>query len=129
MFAMVLLTFVVGVITFISRVQSVKSKTVNHRAYRLMEQEQFSEIVIKTSRNFSNLFEVPVLFYVACVSYLALEIESTLAIYLAWSFFILRMAHSVIHISYNHLMHRIAAFLSSSLLVLALWIMLISKIS
>jgi len=126
---MVLLTFIVGLIAFFTRVKSVKSESVDPRAYKLMDADNFPEAVTKTTRNFNNQFEVPLLFYVGCLSYLVLNISSSLALGLAWSFVILRVIHSYIHITYNHLLHRIAVFWSSFFVVFVLWLVLIFEIT
>jgi len=126
---MVLLTFVVGIIAFFARVKSVKSKSVDPRAYKLMDANHYPELVIKTTRNFNNQFEVPLLFYIGCLAYLVLDITSTLALYLAWVFVILRVVHSFIHITYNHLLHRIAVFWLSFFVVFTLWVILILEIT
>jgi len=68
MFLMILLTFIVGLIAFFTRVKSVKSKSVDPKAYKLMDSDNYPENVIKTTRNFNNQFEVPLLFYVGCLS-------------------------------------------------------------
>jgi len=96
MFSMVLLTFIVGLIAFFTRVKSVKSESVDPKAYKLMDADNYPEAVIKTTRNFNNQFEVPLLFYVGCLSYLVLNISSSLALGLAWFFVILRVIHSCI---------------------------------
>jgi len=129
MFSMVLLTFIVGLIAFFTRVKSVKSESVDPKAYKLMDADNYPEAVIKTTRNFNNQFEVPLIFYVGCLSYLVLNISSSLALGLAWFFVILRVIHSCIHITYNHLLHRIAVFWSSFFVVFVLWLVLIFEIT
>lgn len=125
MFAMVVLTVVVGVIALIARIQSVKAGSVKVRSFKLMDADDFPKAVVQTTRNFNNQFEIPVLLYVACVSYLALELQSPFAVFLAWTFVALRAAHTYIHITYNHLLHRMIVFWLAIFVVLALWINLI----
>lgn len=125
MFAMVTLTLVIGVLAFIVRVASVKNGTVDPRDYKLMDAESYPDAVTKTTRSLSNQFEIPVLFYVACLSFLALDISTTSALVLAWVFVAFRVVHAGIHLSYNLLLHRILAFWLSVFSVLALWICLL----
>jgi hypothetical protein len=40
----------------------------------------------------------------------------------AWAFVALRVAHSFIHCTYNKVMHRLAVFLASFGLLVALWV-------
>ena len=125
MFAMVVLTFLVGCIAFFTRVNSVKQKQLSPKDFKLMDAERYPDNVIKTTRCFNNQFEVPVLFYAACLCYLTLDASSYLGVLLAWGFVVCRIAHAYIHITYNHLLHRIIAFWLAVLMVMALWLNLL----
>jgi len=129
MFALVILTFLVGFSMGASRLMSVKKGQVNPQYYKLLSGYTPPEYVTKLSRNFSNLLEVPVLFYTLGVLLVVLNINSLAILVLAWSFVALRALHSAIHITYNHPKHRFYTFLASCLTVLAMWVMLIIQIA
>lgn len=129
MFAMVILTFVVMLITVRVRVQSVRRGEVSLSYFSLMQGDKIPSMVTKTSRHFSNLFEMPLLFYVAGTLYIALDLSIPLAISFAWAFVVTRCLHSGIHLSYNNVMHRLFVFALSNLCVLALWISIVLAIS
>jgi len=74
------------------------------------------------NRNLMNLLELPVLFYVACLAFYVGGIVDVAAVVLAWAYVALRAAHSVIHLTYNNVFHRLAAFAASNAVLLALWI-------
>ena len=74
------------------------------------------------NRNYMNLLELPVLFYVAGVLLLVSPCTSLTSIYLAWLYVGLRIVHSVIHLTYNKVLHRLAAFAASNAVLVALWI-------
>ena len=122
MFAMVLLTFVVGGITFVARVNSVKTGTVNVRYFKIMQSDDVPESLIQKSNNFTNLFQVPTLFYAAGCLIISLGMINELTVILSWLFVLSRVIHSYIHITYNHILHRIIAFMSGNLCLLILWI-------
>src|SRR5215471_9761222 len=61
----------------------------------------------KATRHFSNLFEAPVLFYVACVTAIATRQVTLLTVMLAWAYVALRAAHAYIHLGANRLRQRI----------------------
>ena len=129
MFAMVLLTFIVACIAVVARVSSVKNKTVNAKFFRLMEGQVIPEVITKTTRNFNNQFEIPTLFYVVCTLYICLGVNSVIGLVFAWLFVVLRIAHSYIHLTYNHILYRMASFWLSFMCVMALWVnLLIQKI-
>jgi len=127
MFAMVLITFVVMCFTAVARVNSVRHKEVSPKYYKLMSGSEAPEHVVKTGRHFSNLFEVPVLFYVAGVLCITLGIESAFFIVTAWLFVLFRICHAVIHITYNNPLHRLFIFLFGNICVLSLWVGIIVK--
>ena len=125
MFAMVLLTFIIGCITVTTRFASVKNGTVNAKYFKLMDDREIPEFVQQTTRNFNNQFETPVLFYVVCTLYVCLNIDSALATALAWGFVLFRCIHSYIHLSYNHVIHRLSAFWLAVTCVMAMWVNLL----
>ena len=74
-------------------------------------------------RNFSNLFEMPVLFYVLCLAvYMAHNVTESL-VAMAWMYVALRVMHSLIHGTYNKILHRFSVYALSNFLLLAMWVM------
>jgi hypothetical protein len=71
--------------------------------------------------NFANLFEVPVLFYAICVALAAAGLVTPLQLGLAWAFVGLRAAHSLVHVTYNRVMHRFAIYVAATLCVFMMW--------
>jgi hypothetical protein len=127
MVAMVLLTFVVGAIAVKVRFASVKGGEVSAKYYKLMHGEDVPEIVTKTTRCFNNQFEIPVLFYVVCTLYISLGIESLAGVILAWLFVTLRCVQAYIHLTYNHIIHRMSAFWLAFISVMILWLNLVTN--
>lgn len=125
MFALVVLTFAVGLSLGISRLISAKKGKVNRKYFKLFSGYEAPDNIVKLSRNFSNLLEAPILFYTLGALVVALDINSSIILGSAWCFVALRLAHSIIHITYNNTTHRFLAFLVSSLFILIMWIELI----
>ena len=125
MFVVSILTIMIGLIGIRARITSVSNGQVKARYFKLMQGQEVPEIVTKTTRCFSNMFEVPVLFYVVCTLYVVLGIESLVGLVFAWLFIIFRIVHAYIHITYNLVRHRMYAFGASVLCVLFLWVNLI----
>ena len=116
----VLLVFIVGTLALHSRIRAVKQGEINIKAFRLMD-DTMPERVAKTTRNFNNQFEVPTLFYTAAVTHLVIDSNSSFALICAWLFVASRYVHSAIHITYNHLLHRMLAFWFGIITVIAMW--------
>jgi hypothetical protein len=129
MFTIVVLTFVIGFSTGISRLVSAKKGHVDRRYFKLLSGYEPPDYIVKLGRNFSNLLEVPVLFYVIGIILLVLDINNHIMLGLAWAFVALRIIHSIIHVTYNNPIHRFLAFLLSSSIILIMWIQLIIIIS
>lgn len=75
-------------------------------------------------RNFMNLFEVPVLFYVLCLAAAVIHGVSGSLVAMAWIYVALRVVHSLIHVTYNKIMHRFSIYALSNFLLLAMWVMI-----
>ena len=125
MFSMVLLTFIIGTIGLTVRIKSVKSGAVRARAFKLMDEPNWPEAVRKTTRSLNNQFEVPMLFYVACTLLLVNGAITTIMVSIAWLFVIARIVHAYIHITYNHILHRMIAYWVSCMSVLGLWVIVV----
>jgi hypothetical protein len=126
MFILSILTITVGLIAVKVRSASVKNGQISISYFELMQGQDVPESVTKTTRCFNNLFEIPVLFYIVCTLYIALGIESYIAIVIAWLFVIFRCAQAYIHITYNHVKHRMLTFGASVLCVFLLWVNLLA---
>lgn len=125
MFTMIVLTFAIAIYLFILRVNAVKKGQVKLSQFRLNNNADVPDRLVQAARNYSNLFEVPLLFYIAGVVALALHLENTTLIILSWMFVISRLAHSWIHLTSNNVLHRLKAFMFGNICVLLMWAILV----
>ena len=126
---MVFLTFAVWVYLFALRIPEIKRRRINPEDLKdRAEAHQLLTVSAAASNNLKNLFEVPVLFYVAAMLAMLLLIQDGLLVLLAWGFVILRIVHSIIQCSYNRVMHRFIVYITSCLFLVFLWIRLASYI-
>jgi len=70
--------------------------------------------------NYNHIFEQPTLFYAAVVYIFLVGHGNTLNVALAWSYVLLRIVHSLIHISVNNVSWRAATFALSGLCLLGM---------
>ncbi len=124
-FCLVILTFIMAFATGTSRLISVRRKQINPKYYVLLSGDTPPDYVQKIGRNFANLLEVPVLFYLLAVLVITLDINNTLLLNLAWLYVALRLVHTIIHVSYNYVMHRFMVFGLSVLTLLTMWVQFI----
>ncbi len=125
MFMMVILTIIVGVLMPYKRIKGAYAGELDQRYFRLMSKYEISENIEKYGRNFDNLFEVPVLFYAAGMCALSINLMNQTLLGFMWAFVIIRIVHTVIHLTYNNPLHRFIPFILSLFCVLGLWINII----
>jgi hypothetical protein len=124
LFAMVCLTFAVMLLTLVQRIRAVRRGDVSPKYFKLVQGEA-PEYMLKPARHFSNLFETPVLFYAAGVLAIVTYRETPLMLGVAWVYVITRLAHALIHLTYNHVIHRLLAFMLSCICIFIMWLLLI----
>ena len=90
--------------------------------FELGESSRVPSAVSLSNRNYMNLLEFPVLFYVICIIQFVAQPTSPYAMSLAWSYVALRMVHSLVHITYNNVLHRSVVFGLSNFVLIALWV-------
>jgi len=123
--AQVTLTFIIMTSMYRGRVAEMKLKRIHPQRIKTREKSRhFLTNSAPASDNFSNLFELPVLFYTAILLTLILMVQDSILVILAWTFVISRYLHSFIHITYNRVTHRFYVFLLSSFVLLAYWVRL-----
>ncbi len=119
--AMVALTIGVWVRMYVARIGEMKRERVHPQSVATSAQMAARLADTRAADNFRNLFELPVLFYVALVVAALSSQVNAITLGLAWGFVALRVVHSVIHCGYNKVMHRFRAYLLGGLVLWVLW--------
>lgn len=106
------------------RVRATVKDKVSPRAYALGESPQVPVPVTLANRNYMNLLELPLLFYVVCLMACATGSNGDGLVPLAWLYVLLRVLHSLVHVTYNRVMHRFSVFAASNVVLVVLWMQL-----
>lgn len=122
-------TLLVLLLIPIRRFAAVHRREVTAGDFRYGESARVSGAVSLPNRNYMNLLEAPVLFYVCCLALDLLGAATPLATGLAWGYVGLRLLHSVVHIGYNNVMHRLGVFATSNVVLLLLWLQLVAALA
>ena len=125
MAAMFLLSAVVLIITFVTRVKAVRSRKVRLSYFTTYSSEVTDQDMLKASRHFSNLFEAPVLFYAVCLGAMIAGVQQKAFLITAWLYVIARVAHAYAHIGPNRLYPRMTVYFVSWIFLTALWVQLV----
>ena len=76
------------------------------------------------NRNLMNLLEIPVLFYVVSIVAFTAQLADSLTVILAWTYVGLRVIHSLLHLTYNNVIHRLLVFAASNGVLAVIWVRL-----
>jgi hypothetical protein len=122
-FALALWTGLVLIQIPVARFRSLYRREIVVDDFKYGESESVPTYVSISNRNYMNLLELPVLFYVACLLIYVTGGASQTMVAVAWSYVALRIMHSAIHLSYNAVVHRLIAFAASNFALIALWVL------
>ena len=115
-------TMLILLLVAVRRIRAVRAGRAQVADFALGESPTVPADVRRANRNYINLLEIPLLFYVAGVLAIALEVSSTGITALAWSYVALRMLHSGVHLGCNHVILRLVVFSASNAALVGLWL-------
>ena len=116
------LTFSVYGLVSLRRMNAIKSGVAKPSDYRIPTVEP--EASATAARSLINQFELPVLFFAACLVLFVLGAANTAAVLVAWFFALSRLAHAYVHVTTNRLRFRRPLFIAGFFAVFALWILI-----
>jgi len=125
MFALVLIVF--GMMAR-ARFGAVGRGEMNPGFYKTYRGDEEPEHMRVITRNFINLFEVPVLFYVVVLMTYVTHQTNGWMIALAWAYVAARYAHSYVHLTSNDVLTRFRIYAASGVILLLLWASLLLKL-
>ena len=126
--AMVGLTALVWLKLYVDRLGEMRARDIDPQQLATVRDAAGKLERTGAADNFRNLFEVPVLFYLLCVA-LALTGGSTPGfVAAAWAYVGLRVLHSLIHVTYNRVVHRFLVYVASTLLLFVMWAAFVTRI-
>ncbi len=121
-------TMLVLLLIPIRRFRAIFKGQIHVDDFTLGESSKVPDFVALANRNYMSLLELPVLFYLVCTLFYLINGVNSSVVALAWAYVALRIIHSIIHVSYNKVMHRFLAFATGNVVLLTLWIMFVSQL-
>jgi hypothetical protein len=122
-FATMLLTLVVWTYMYARRLPFIFSSGLDPKQMTPSELARLSPPnVSNPSDNLKNLFELPTVFYAVILYLFATSQVDTVYLGAAWSFFIFRVLHSVVHCTFNFIPLRFVLYVISAVV---LWLMVV----
>lgn len=106
----------------VARIRATRAGRVRTNDFRYGESASVPAEVCLPNRNYMNLLELPVLFYVICLVIDSHALGGAALLPLAWLYVGLRIAHSLVHLHPRHrVMHRFTLFGLSNGVLMTLW--------
>ena len=124
MLAMVALVFGVAVRLFLTRIPEMKRRQIHPQAVASAKQMAETMEDTRAADHFRNLFEMPVLFYAACLAAMQTGVASFGVLLMAWAFVGARLVMAIEACGRNKVMRRFQAFIAACTALLFLWIQL-----
>lgn len=112
----------------LQRVRAARAGQVVPDDFRFGESARVPPAVSIPNRNYMNLLELPVLFYAVGLIYYVTAQVDMLAVALAWIYVACRVLHSLVHLTYNKVMHRLTFFALSNVALLVSWGVLVARL-
>jgi hypothetical protein len=106
------------------RYRAVIKDGVSPAYFKLNRGAKLPDYVVRVTQHYENLFETPILFYIAILFVLTLDVIDTSYIVLSWLFFISRLMHAYVHTTINKLRIRKNVFIASGLILVLIWVKL-----
>jgi len=122
-FAMVVLIHVVWFVMYVQRFALMKRKPPRPEDFATMDDgRRYFAPVEMPAANFTNLFEVPVLFFALVPLLLMTHHANHIQVALAWLYVLLRALHSVVQIVIRRVPLRFLVYVLSCAVLSAMWI-------
>lgn len=126
---LVLWTLAVLLLIPLVRVRAVQKGRARPGDFKFGESATVPGDVSIPNRDYMNLLEMPLLFYIVCLALYVTRQVDDLFVTLAWAFVGARLIHSLIHLTYNHVLHRLAAFSVGTGVLAFIWIRFLLALS
>ena len=127
MFALVLWTFFVGALQ-VRYTKRAVMEGLHPNYFRHKLGYEPPHYLLSTCQHFSNLFEMPVLFYAGVIAVYVTGINNIGLLVLAWLYVVTRLLHSRQHLADRHLLKRRNTFFASYFVLLAFWLTTIAMV-
>jgi hypothetical protein len=112
----------------IRRFAAASEKKVTAEDFRFGESANVPGDVAIANRAWMNLLEAPLLFYTASIIFFVTAGVEQPVLILGWTYVGLRIIHTLIHVTYNKVFHRLTAFALSNVVLVMLWVRLLANL-
>lgn len=105
-----------------ARKAAARSGRVDAKYFRTYQGYDCPDDLKVMERHYSNLLELPVIYYFALFVAITLNLTSMLNVVLAWAYLVLRLVHTLIHLNGNRVKYRFQIFGVGVLVLSLFWL-------
>src|SRR5437868_4134451 len=102
---------------FALRVNAIQSKKLPLNHFKTADGTGESGLLLQARRHFVNLHEQPMLFFAIGILLAISGFADAFAVRLAWGYVACRLIHTIIHLTFNDVNLRLAAYFASQVLL------------
>lgn len=117
--AQVALTYAIYALISRRRIAAIKAGDASVSQFRENQNEPPQSRFVRN--NLENQFELPMLFFAACIIAFVIGSAGLAMIALAWVFVLSRIGHAYVHVTTNRIRHRRPLFITGFLALAAMW--------
>ena len=121
MIILIAITGFVWVLMYVRRIAEIRNSEIDPQSLATSELAANRLKNVSAADNFSNLLETPVLFYAICLTLFVTNEVTQTQLFLAWMYVGLRAVHSLVHVTYNNVVHRWFVYVLSTLCLFSMW--------
>lgn len=114
-----------AVLLFRSRLKSLKNREVTFQYFKTYNVAPPPDKVLIIGRHYDNNFQVPLLFFVSCLTHMMIGSVNMYTVGLAWFFVLSRFFHSFVHLGSNDVRFRVTGFALGWLAIVLMWVQLV----
>jgi len=123
---MVALTFGVCAVAAVDRVREIRQRRIPLSALARAVDVANTLKQTQSMDNFNNLLQMPILFYVLCLTLANSGIRSAVYDVLLWLYVLLRVGHSLIQLTHNQVQQRFLVWMTSNVALCLAWLLFVA---
>jgi hypothetical protein len=104
------------------RVKAIENGEISKTYFKLYTGSELPLEVDVMGRHLNNQFQLPLVFFVTCLTLLNLQVSPIVSTILASLFVLSRLFHSYIHLGSNHILHRAKVYALGWIFILLMWL-------
>lgn len=123
--AQLLLIAITAILTVLTRRRAALAGKIKFNRFKTMDLSGIEDKYVTPGNNYNNQFQIPMLFLAFVLFAMQLQLIDTFFVAASWAFVVTRYCHTLIHLTTNHVVHRLLSFALGLVIIFTCWFRLI----